>query len=140
MKKLLSLFLILSCLSLYASAQDLYILNGAPSFAKTDSTIKVSGSIGGLESSKAVNITVSVSARVITECKLGSGQLQRLSKITTVSATEKLMTEESGMASFCITPHTPGCSCPFSGSIASGTVEFGDITLWVDGSQVYPRP
>jgi hypothetical protein len=120
------------------SAQNMHYVDG-PTTTDNGTTLTVCGKIAGLGNNKGVNITVTTTATISTECTNPGGNIAPgQSKTVTLSYTKKFFSDKNGNVTFCINTleQTPGV-CPngkWTGRITD--VSFINTSVLVDGKQL----
>ena len=118
-----------------ASAQNIHYVDG-PITTDKGTTLTVCGKIAGLGNNKGVDITVSTTATISTECTNPGGNVAPgQSKTVTLTYTKKFWSDKNGNISFCINTldQAPG-TCPngkWTGRVTD--ISFVNTTVLVDG-------
>jgi hypothetical protein len=138
MKKIFQLLTIALLTTLGATAQNMHYVDG-PTTTDNGTTLTVCGKIAGLGNNKGVNITITTTATISTECTNPGGNVAPgQSKTVTLSYTKKFFSDKNGNISFCINTleQTPG-ACPngkWTGRITD--ISFVNTTVLVDGKML----
>ena len=121
-----------------ASAQNIHFVDG-PTKTDNGTTLMVCGKVAGLGNNQGVNITITTTATISTECTNPAGNIAPgQSRTETITATKKFYSDKNGSVSFCLSTldQKPGI-CPngkWTGRVTD--VSFVSTTVSVDGKMV----
>jgi hypothetical protein len=120
------------------SAQNIHYVDG-PTITDNGTTLMVCGKIAGLGNNKGVNITITTTATVSTECTNPGGNVAPgQSRTENLTYTKKFWSDKNGNISFCLSTLElkPGM-CPngkWTGRVTD--VSFVNTTVMVDGKTI----
>ena len=140
MKRMIQSFAIaaITLFSTSAFAQNIHFVDGP---VKTDNgtTLTVCGKVAGLGNNQGVNITVTTTATISTECTNPAGKIAPgQSRTETLTYTKKFYSDKNGSVSFCLSSleQKPGI-CPngqWTGRVTD--VSFVSTTVKVNGQVI----
>jgi hypothetical protein len=120
------------------SAQNIHYVDG-PTITDNGTTLMVCGKIAGLGNNKGVNITITTTATVSTECTNPGGNVAPgQSRTENLTYTKKFWSDKNGNISFCLsTLELAAGMCPngkWTGRVTD--VSFVNTTVMVDGKTI----
>jgi hypothetical protein len=121
-----------------ASAQNIHFVDG-PTKTDNGTTLMVCGKVAGLGNNMGVNITVTTTATISTECTNPAGNIAPgQSRTETITWTKKFFSDKNGSVSFCLSSmeQKPGI-CPngkWTGRVTD--VSFVNTKVMVDGKMI----
>jgi hypothetical protein len=121
-----------------AVAQNIHYVDG-PTTTDNGTTLTVCGKIAGLGNNQGINVTITTTATITTECTNPAGHVAPgQTRTETISATKKFWSDKNGNISFCVDTieQDPG-TCPngkWTGRVTD--ISFVNTVVTVDGKVI----